>query len=331
MNKRAAFTILELLIAVALASFIMVGMFRLYQGVVRYLEGTRNMMSVNRKVCLLFNQLERDFSTAYIPLLAKKEKTIKEEKKPDGQQQQAPAAQTDEEQKKEEEKAKELRKTFFVATVDDRADLVRIDGLKVELLKVLSLVCTNPLQVFGEKQQRLVRVVYELISDKAKSTRDQVVYKLIRKETFNLSNVYAKIDEYGPSAQKKLVRSFVVADNVKGLYIQYITQKEVKEEDKKNNEESKEIKTFVWGNRKETQAVIPQKALVWIDMLNEEKTRSYRFHALFPFLSYPTAKETAEKKSEQVQPQEQQKNQAIMPSAGTPPPVMGAPVPSVGM
>jgi type II secretory pathway pseudopilin PulG len=327
MNKRSAFTILELLLAMALSSFIMLGMFKLYQGVVLYAGNVRNMMNVNRKVCLLFNQLERDFSTAYIPILAKKEKTVKDDSKTSAQQTQAPAVQSPEEQKKEEEKAKALRKTFFVATIDDRVDFLRIDGVKVELLKALSFICTNPLQVFSEKQQRLVRVVYELVVDKAKSTRDQQVYKLIRKETFNLSNTYAKVDEYAV-AQKKLVRSFVVADNVKGLYVQYILTREETQNDKKK-EESKELKTFTWGDRKETQAVVPQKTLVWIDIFNDERTKHYRFHALFPIFSYPTKKDVEDKKDEQMQKQEQPVDQGSVSNSIAQQPATQPPVTSI--
>ena len=123
MNKRTAFTLLELLIAIALASFIMLGMFKLYQGVVRYTQNVRNMMSVNRKVCLLFNQLERDLTSAYIPTLSKKEKMANEAKDTTSQRQ-GVQAQTSDDQKKEDEKAKELRKTFFVASREnDRGDI----------------------------------------------------------------------------------------------------------------------------------------------------------------------------------------------------------------
>ncbi len=326
-----AFTLLELLIAMSLSSFIILGMIQLHQGVIRYIEGTRSMMTIDREVCLLFNQLERDLSTAYIPFLAKTEKEIPEGKKEDEQ----PKVQTPEEQKKEEEREKQQRKTFFVGVIDDRADITRIKGKRVELLKYISFICTNPLHIYEEKKQRLVRIVYELAVDKTQSTRDQTIYKLLRKETNDLSNITAKVDESVVLDQKGHVRSYMVADNVKGIFIEYVTKKDDKK-DKEKTEETKEIRLSTWGNKEQTQGVVPQKLDIWIDMWNDKKTKTYRFNASFPILGFPTIDENERKKKEKDKTQNAQKQQAAgqtqqttqtspagaqQPPANTPPPI----------
>ena len=66
MRNKKAFSLLELLIALSLSSFIMMGLLQSYRSLVRYLDRSRELIGVNRRICLLFNQMERDFMTAFI-------------------------------------------------------------------------------------------------------------------------------------------------------------------------------------------------------------------------------------------------------------------------
>lgn len=304
MNNRPAFTIIELLIAITLSSFIMLGLMQLYQGVIRYLESTRDMMATNRKVCLLFNQLERDISSAYIPTLAKLEKGAEEqppaqnaEKKPEP----APA-QTPEEKKKEEALEEEQRKSFFVGTIDEQfEDIIKIDGKRFQQCKTISMICSSPLQVYGERKPRLVRVIYELVRDKTKSTRDVNSYQLLRKETDDLLNAMGKIDPFAPPQPGKAIREHIVAQDVKGLFFQYIiTEEEKREAGSSKVPQTKQILSFKWGDKKENQGIVPEKILVWIDFWDAKKIKSSRFHALFPVLSFPTRKEDEKQKENEA-------------------------------
>lgn len=316
MSKRSAFTLLEVLLAVSISSFIMFGMVQLYTGIVRYVERTRAIIHVNRKVCLFFNQLERDLGTAYAPFLAKQEKggekAPQDKNQPQDQQdqQKAPKTVAEEAEKKEAEKAKEQRKKFFVATIDENAEIVRIDKKKVELCKMISFICTNPLYIYGERQQKLVRVVYQLVKDKAKSTRDNTCYALVRKETTDLLNVYAKAEEPVGGRVKNPVKSYVIAENVKGLYVEFSALKEKKKDEKGvelKDQKAEEIHTFLWGDKKETQGVVPQKVQVWIDLWDEKIQNSTRLDMLFAVLAYPTVDEEESKKKEQEEKQKQEK------------------------
>jgi type II secretory pathway component PulJ len=294
------FTLFEVLLAIVLSSFVMYGLMRLYQSSARYLERTRDMMIIDRTVCLFFNQLERDLSSAYIPYLHKVEKTekpaeIKSDKADAENAAQEKAPESPEEQKKAQEKARAERKTFFVATFDEYTqDVMRIEGKKVELFKSLSFICTNP---FGQKRTRMVRVIYLLVKDKKKSTRDNTSYQLVRKETDDLSNVKGKADEFATTVAKdKDVRSLVVADGIKGFYVEYIMlEKDIKRSDKeekaaadKPKEPDKEWRSCSWGQHKETSGVVPQRVNVWLDMWDDNKRKTVRFNATFVVLSYPT-------------------------------------------
>ncbi|MFA5307223.1 MAG: prepilin-type N-terminal cleavage/methylation domain-containing protein, partial [Candidatus Babeliales bacterium] len=155
MKMRHAFTLLEMILAMALSSVIIVGLLQLQRSLTNNFSVAQNLMIIDRKVSLLFNQMEHDFTSAYIPLLEREKKN-------------------DKENAEAEKKANDQRKTFFVGAFKDSVGSVsKIDGKRVELLAYASFICTNPFQVVDERRQRLVRVIYELVVDKTKSTFDE--------------------------------------------------------------------------------------------------------------------------------------------------------------
>lgn len=274
MKMRHAFTLLEMILAMALSSVIIVGLLQLQRSLTNNFSVAQNLMTIDRKVSLLFNQMEHDFTSAYIPFLEREKKSEKENVEA-------------------EKKAKDQRKTFFVGAFKDIVGSVsKIDGKRVELLAYASFICTNPFQVIDEHRQRLVRIVYELVVDKAKSTFDEPVYQLVRKETQDLGNVRAWVSEFESPAQKKNIRTHIVADNIKGMFIEYETELE---RPGAKSEEKKILLTWRWGDRDETKAVVPQKVNIWLEMWDDRRTRSFRYHTSFPILSYPTRELTKAK------------------------------------
>ncbi len=150
-------------------------------------------------------------------------------------------------------------------------------------------------------------------------------------------NTLAKSEEITPALASK-VRSYVVAENVKALFIQYsmldrdIPRDEKEEKKQVSSEAPKEIKSLTWGNRKENQAIVPQRIYVWIDMWNEQKTESVRFSTLIPVLSYPTIDPKAEKKSEDKKVEEKKEAGPKVPDqTGNAPDKPALPTPSVTM
>ena len=67
MKNNKAFTLFEVIIAMSLSLFIMMFLTRYYLNVISNINKNRTMISLNRKVYLLFDQLEKDFSNAFIP------------------------------------------------------------------------------------------------------------------------------------------------------------------------------------------------------------------------------------------------------------------------
>ncbi len=288
-SQSNAFTLFELLIAISLASIVFLGLMQTYRNTMASLQRGRDMMHINRKACLLLNQLERDITTAFIPTIHTKNKK---------QEIQEPAAKEPEEsgtQKKAPSRpAEEALKDPFVGTIYE-TESVRIAGTKYELFKSLSLVNTNPLQIHGQTQPRLVRIVYELILDREDRIVDKPCYKLMRRETLSLDNIKAQ--------EQEGIRSHLVADHVKGMYITYTSPKQNDKEQEQEQEISKQPtkdkepedkQFFTWSDQKWQQKHLPKlidvKLVLWTTDLKGERV----FDAAMPIMVYPTSHEVIE-------------------------------------
>ena len=63
---RRGFSLIELMIAIGLSSFIMLGMIQGYRNAIRLQRNAQNLLTINRRIALLFNQIERDITTAAV-------------------------------------------------------------------------------------------------------------------------------------------------------------------------------------------------------------------------------------------------------------------------
>lgn len=295
MKKQPSFTLLETFIALSISCVIVFGMLQTYRNLVNYLEHVHAILNTNRKVCLLFNQMERDFNTAFIPPLYKEEKA----EEPHDQQKQNQQEDTqklqskeDAEKEKAKEKEKELEKfkDFFLGTINEQ-EFSHLDGKTAYPFKNVTFINTNPLQVYGQHHIRCVRVLYELQLDKKKKFKDAPSYILWRRETTDLENIKVKTNEFsGPTEKEKVhpIRIHLIADNIKEFFIEYIYKKEIKEGEKKDPNEPDEKRSFTWGEKKEIQGRVPMRVDITVSFWNDEHTNSQTFKASFPIFSYPT-------------------------------------------
>ncbi len=149
--NRKGFTLLELIMAMSFASVIIVGLVQAMRSSATFLATGRKYMLIDRKVALLFNQLEKDLSCAFIPRLYS-------------------------DPNDDTEKRKEKRElVHFTATCDEESE--KVQGKKRYGFKDAAWVTTNVLS-FGRKEPRLARVGYTLKKE-----------VLTRKETGHLDNV----------------------------------------------------------------------------------------------------------------------------------------------
>lgn len=334
MKARRAFTLLEVTIALSLSCVVVFGMLQAYRNLMAYLDKVRDILAANRQVCLLFNQMERDFNTAFIPPLYKEYSKEgfdagKGESNKEDATKEKPADKkelTKEEQEKEKQKASEKLKNYFLASYDEQ-NVRRHEGRSVYPFKNVAMINTNPLQVYGHRRVRLARVVYELSLDKEKSKGGEPCYQLWRKETTDIDNVKMKVDEFAAPTEKEKanpIRSYLVADNIKNFYVEYVfkEKKEEKEGEKKEKGEEEEKKFFAWGDRKETMAIVPARVEVIIEFWNELQTQSHEYRASFVVFSYPTEREEEKK-------EEQKDISGKDDKAGAKTPQPGAPVPQI--
>jgi prepilin-type N-terminal cleavage/methylation domain-containing protein len=290
--KKQAFTLLEVLISLAISSFIIVGMFRIYMNSVSYVDKARDQMLFNRKVYLFFDQFEKDLSSAFDAFLYGEEKV---ESKEDDKKEKDPKKQPP---KKEKAETKIKHINSFITNIYE-GETKKIKDSKWELFKSVNFITTNPLQIYGQKRVRLVRVMYELVKDKSKSTQENPSYILIRKETEDLSN--EKLTE-PEDVKEHSVRKQVVADNIKGLYLKYMSIKDI---DKKQTtslspeKAEKELVTaFVWdkkGDKKDGSQALPAFILLKIIFWNENLSYEYSFDNVIQIFSISTPPEEEKK------------------------------------
>lgn len=323
MSKRG-FSLLEMMIALAVSSFIMLGMIQSYRNALNTLKNARELLVINRKIALLFNQLERDITTI---ITYQKRREIKQDKKNTGKKgakdkqddqgavgygeaagksggSDKPGADPSEKEldpgsnpgttaSPKNKKKKKLDQSGLSGKIFDDSSF-KYQSKKYELFKKISFICTNPLSVYGETSQRIVRVGYELVPDTSSALakeKKRTVYKLVRKQTDNRDNY--KFTEKDESAGK--VQSYTVADNVKSISLEY-SYKEKKEKKKQagassdnsdnTSDKSEEIlKSFTWSKKEwmtKSATPLPEYMTLLITLWDDSFEKEFAFEALIP-------------------------------------------------
>jgi len=174
-------------------------------------------------------------------------------------------------------------------------EFVKLLGKKLLPFNAMTFVTTNPLQVYGQKRVRFVRVRYELVKDKKSSVGDKISYQLLRKETSDIGNVAMKINDFDYEQNKKNpVRVHVIAEKVKGLFIQYHGQRPIKKDKdtkKKQKQKKEKVSSFTWSDQDYSQGFVPQYLAVYIQLWRDDMGADYLFQTLIPVMSFPTLDE----------------------------------------
>ena len=293
MKKVNAFTLIELLIAIAISGFIIISMIQSINNVQKLLAGTRVSLQFNKSVCLFFNQIERDFNTAIIPELAEDlTQTLTVAKAVVGK----------EDTSVNKDKEKEI--LFFKGESYGEETRKKIGDKRYELFRYANFVNTNPLQVWGQKRVRLVRIMYELILNKEKSKKyNKDIYDLFRSETLDLKNAKFKGTEEITTQKRKdyfEIRKHLVAANVKEMYLEFAKPEEKNQKKEFETEEStvdktmvdreKFIKTFAWGIEEKTKNILPQQVELFITFWDEYSELEETFQCTIPIIAYPYQK-----------------------------------------
>ncbi len=300
---KRAFTLLELLISISLSSFIILFLLQGYNNASRFIKGARMQIAINRKICLFFNQIERDLQAAFIPewrIEGKEEGKDEKDTDSEGKKSQKVEGDSGKEkssQKNKDEKEEEKKKIKFFTTEIFEDDTLKVWNEKLKLCKNINFVTTNALQIYGQRRIRLVRVRYELVKNKALFRKGIEAYDLYRKEVLDIDNFKFEEKEGDKKEKYLTIRSFLVIDNVKGFFCRLIPERDVKEEKEKGGAKKliedldwKKIAVYQWGEKEKEFNKVPEFAEITVVLWDDNFKKSYPFRCVIPILSFPTEK-----------------------------------------
>lgn len=261
--KRSGFSLIELVVAIAIAGLIMTALFQSYfvlNRVAGFLDG---MIDRDLRISIIQNQFERDLAGVFIPVQAFKQSEPKKEvqEKKESEKQELP------QETKPQEKSKQLERIFIGNTKDKN-------------MTVLSFITNNPVLVYEKDKgitpkPRVVRVVYRLTKDKQQKNS----FILTRQESNNL--MFDAFEQ--KSAQQ--IKSFEIARSIKSIHIEYLQHDEKQKDDAKKIE----YKTFTqWpkpderdGDKQEKHPQVPDFVKVEIALFDEKHQREKVYNFMY--------------------------------------------------
>jgi len=285
---RYGFTLIELVIAIAISSIIGVLLFNIFSQSNRLLTKVNSIVAADMNIVAFYDRFEKDISGAFIPIIGDlelaKEVLAKHEIEVRSQ-----------EVKKEEEQgaAKKIKPIEPVTLKKIQVRQPFIYEQKGNNLSLFSCITCNPLQVYKQIKPRIARIIYTLKPDPMRSG----TYQLLRKESKKL----------GFNADKK-ARSFILLHNIRSLRLEFLApepekkpslslskdQERVKKDqpekaEKKKKERPKPLKTYTKWPIKESKngdRDLPQFVNVFLDYYDpyENVSRNYTF--VFPLFNY---------------------------------------------
>ncbi len=166
--KTPGFGLLELLIAIAISSFIALILFQAFNQSTRTLNITDGISTTYINIISCYHRLENDISGAFVPPMGDPVRAVLKEQK---QEIQTPTKKQPEQQKSEKEKSDTSVKNVFVYEQDGNH------------LKLLTFVTRNRLLSATSTNPCILRVIYTLKPDPEKNTE----FMLMRAESSQLS------------------------------------------------------------------------------------------------------------------------------------------------
>lgn len=272
------FTLIEILIATAVASILATALFYSYGQINKVFVSTKNYIDRYETIVLLQHQLSKDIAGAFIPAQAvsphkkKKQPEGPAKKEEAGKQQasaQEPAKQTPAGSGEQEKKIPLLKDPFICKNRDKN-------------MQLLSFITNNATRIFvgkktGEPKPSTARVVYSLEPDE-NSSRDISRYILYRQEGSELN-----LSHYTKS--ETAIERYPLAHNIKSCTVTFevVVEQEEKDTKQATKEPKKEIKRFhdwqVGKDEKDVrvQAKLPQKVTFTYVLWDDKQTREDEF------------------------------------------------------
>ena len=203
---RKGFALLEVVFALLISSMIAIILFESLSQTNVILSRVVSVSSLERRVALMQQQFETDFSGMFPPHITEKDED--DETAPDKKAEKKEAPKVEKKQDKEQEVG---FKTFTFES-DERG-----------FVSILSFVTTNPLCVYQQPSPRAVRVAYRVIAD----PENQGKLLLIRQESEELSlkkfEAATKKETIKPG--QKPIRGYEIARDIENIKFEFFVEK----------------------------------------------------------------------------------------------------------
>ena len=177
---KSGFILLEIIISIALGSFIGLALFATFFQVNKAYNMTDRIIAFDVRATVVQYQLERDLSGAFVPFVVESEKTITTETKVTVTNK-AGIKTTQKKEQESKTQEKPLDKAFHIMMQDG-------------VLSVFSFITSNPMYVYGKQKPRIARVTYSLVPEKQKRGAPKT-YTLFRQESSDV--LFKEVTEKG--------------------------------------------------------------------------------------------------------------------------------------
>ena len=269
-RKTSGFTLIEITIALLISSMLTLLLYQSFSQAQRSARNSSSVLDVITAMPIAYNQLEKDFSTIFVPERVFKELAEKATSKagsPQAAVQTAPQAGGSDSEKKKKEPFKDV----FVSTVKDKK------------LELISFISTHSLALYDAVVPHAVRVVYRLVP----LADSPDLFSLVRQETTTLDMPLAKFKD-------EKIREYDLIRGIKDVKVEFLVPEKEKEdptkqagkEQKKEQQPKKYITLERWESdtsegEKKTDYLIPayiNVSGVFVDPVTE---RTYLFEWKF--------------------------------------------------
>jgi|GEM_PF-2926109 len=290
MMLRSGFSFVEVICGLVISALIATVLFQALFQTNSVLKRVDALSSLERRVMLVQQQFESDFSGMFAPALTESDDDEADEEQSSSKQHKKEQSKTKEGDLKEEDSTGFKTFTF---EADERG-----------LVKILSFVTTNPLAIYQQPSPRAVRIAYRVIAD----SENEGKLLLIRQESaeeLSLKRFDQATNKSTIQPGQAPVRSYEIARNIENIKFEFFIEKienkqpekksspasaaEVKPEEKKKEEEEKARGYFSldeWKNlsieekKKFQKPEIPAYCSLKL-FLNDERKRVHSFEFLF--------------------------------------------------
>jgi prepilin-type N-terminal cleavage/methylation domain-containing protein len=222
--KVAGFTLLEVIIAMAIASIVSIILFSATTQLRRGIVGVQDRIIRDERVLLIQKQFSQDLSGVFVPRVATKESNEKKKEKTPTKEEEAATAPDKQPAAAPTQQLVPLEKAFVVKHAEKN-------------LSMMTFITTNPLPSYGSAQERLVRVVYTVEAEPGRKD----AYRLMRQELASLD----------PSDlnKKSSATNYPMIEGIKELTIELVARIAQQQKEGEKKETTKEITVKEWPSK----------------------------------------------------------------------------------